>query len=87
MHFHKSDTTKPICIAPLIVFCILACTPRTGRFGLPRYDYVYQVPEEIDDGWQTSSLSQANVGDENHFFKMNMLKENDQWYILKQSCF
>jgi hypothetical protein len=28
----------------------------------------------------------TGLGDENHFFKMNMLKENDQWYILKQTC-
>jgi hypothetical protein len=27
------------------------------------------------------------MGDENHIFKIEMLNENDQWYIIQETCY
>ena len=38
----------------------VACThwsPRVNRYGLPERQYIYQKPEEINDGLETSSLT------------------------------
>lgn len=48
---------------PLFIIFILvtvACThwsPRVNRYGLPERQYIYQEPEEIDDGLEVSSLT------------------------------
>ena len=52
---------------PLFLIFILvtaACTnwsPRVNRYGLPEHQYIYQEPEEIDDGWETSSLTMEGL--------------------------
>lgn len=48
-----------ICI--IIVCLTLSCVPRANRWGLPQYEYAYQVPEKVDDGWETSSLNKEGV--------------------------
>lgn len=51
-------------------FCILgllfatSCStlyPRVGSQGQPQYEYLYQVPEETGDGWETSPLQAEGV--------------------------
>ena len=40
-----------------IIICLfLSCVPRANRWGLPQYEYTYQVPEKIDDDWEISDL-------------------------------
>ena len=57
----------PIKYSPLILIFILvtaACTnwsPRVNRYGLPERKYIYQMPENIDDGWETSSLTMEGL--------------------------
>jgi CubicO group peptidase (beta-lactamase class C family) len=48
-----------ICIG--IIFLVASCAARYDRYGLPQYGYDFQVPEEIDDGWQTSSLEAEGI--------------------------
>jgi len=31
-------------------------------------------------------VTSTEMGDENHIFKIEMLKEKDQWYIIQESC-
>jgi len=49
----------------LIFFSVTAaCTnwsPRVNKYGLPESKYTYQEPEEIDDGWKTSSLAMVGL--------------------------
>ena len=45
----------------IIVVLLISCALRTNRWGLPQYEYTYRVPDEIDDGWKTASLSDENV--------------------------
>ena len=35
--------------------------PRVGSQGQPQYEYLYQVPEETGDGWETSPLQTEGV--------------------------
>ena len=35
--------------------------PRAGSQGQPQYEYLYQVPEETEDGWETSPLQAEGV--------------------------
>ena len=35
--------------------------PRVGSQGQPQYEYLYQVPEETGDGWETSPLQAEGV--------------------------
>ena len=57
----------PIKYSPLFLILILvtaACTnwsPRVNRYGLPERKYIYQMPEKIDDGWETSSLTMEGL--------------------------
>ena len=51
----------------LILFSVTACThipPRVDESGAPQKDYTYQVPLQINDGWQVSSLAEENVNEE-----------------------
>jgi len=45
----------------VIIVLILSCAPRTTRWGLPQYEYTYQIPEKIDDGWEPSTLEREGV--------------------------
>jgi CubicO group peptidase (beta-lactamase class C family) len=45
-----------------IIICLfLSCAPRANRWGFPQYEYTYQVPEEVDDDWETSDLEAEGV--------------------------
>ena len=35
--------------------------PRVDNRGQPQYEYVYQVPEQTGDGWETSSLDSEGI--------------------------
>ena len=45
----------------VIIVLILSCAPRTTRWGHPQYEYTYQIPEKIDDGWEPSTLETEGV--------------------------
>lgn len=54
------------CFSFLLILIIIttACThqaPRLNSSGLPQHEYAYQIPEKIDDEWETSSLSTEDV--------------------------
>jgi CubicO group peptidase (beta-lactamase class C family) len=55
-----------------IIFFVASCAARYNRYGLPQYDYEYQIPQQLDDGWQTSSLAAEGVGSE----KINEMMRN-----------
>jgi len=60
----KENRTKKIgftagCI--FILFLVVSCAARYNRNGLPQYGYEYQIPQQLDDGWQTSSLEEQGV--------------------------
>jgi CubicO group peptidase (beta-lactamase class C family) len=47
-----------------IIFLFPSCASRAPRLnskGRPQTEYVYQLPEKIDDGWEISSLDKENV--------------------------
>ena len=44
-----------------IIFFVASCAARYDRYGLPQYGYDYQKPEQLDDGWATSSLDAEGV--------------------------
>jgi len=48
-----------LCI--FIIFSVVSCAARYSRYGLPKYGYEYQIPEQLDDGWQTSTLDAEGV--------------------------
>ena len=59
--------TKHSCMMPFCIFSLLlaiSCStlyPRVDSNGQPQYEYVYHVPEETGDGWETSSLDAEGV--------------------------
>ena len=61
--------TKHACMmSSFCIFALLLATscstiyPRVDSQGQPQYEYVYHVPEETGDGWETSSLQAEGVG-------------------------
>lgn len=59
-----NETIKYLVFLFLLFLFFTACThwvPRVNRHGLPEREYVYQAPEDIDDGWKTASLSQEGI--------------------------
>ncbi|MGB5750648.1 MAG: serine hydrolase [Desulfobacterales bacterium] len=51
----------------ILLFSFTACThipPRVDESGAPQREYTYQVPLQIDDGWQVSSLAKEGVNKE-----------------------
>ena len=59
-----NETLKHLVFLFLLFLIFTACThwvPRVNRHGLPEREYVYQAPEDIDDGWKTASLSQEGI--------------------------
>ena len=50
------------CVFICIIICLfLSCAPRANRWGLPQYEYTYQVPEETGDGWEIAALHEEGV--------------------------
>ena len=38
--------------------------PRVDESGAPQREYTYQIPLQIDDGWQVSTLAKEGVSEE-----------------------
>ena len=57
-YLYRQKYSAFICI---IICLFLSCAPRANRWGLPQYEYTYQVPEKIDDDWETSDLEAEGV--------------------------
>jgi CubicO group peptidase (beta-lactamase class C family) len=57
-YLYRQKYSAFICI---IICLFLSCAPRANRWGLPQYEYTYQVPEKIDDDWKTSDLKAEGV--------------------------
>lgn len=58
------QTTRRLGCIYLMLFWIGACStlhPRLDDQGLPQTEYIYKVPEETDDEWETSSLIDAGI--------------------------
>lgn len=60
----------------MIIF-ILSCAPRTNRWGQPQYEYTYQIPEKIDDGWEPSSLEKEGVDPKKIIEMMGIILKED----------
>jgi len=60
-YLYRQKYSAFICI---IICLFFSCAPRAKRWGLPQYEYTYQVPEKVDDGWETASLTEAGVNSE-----------------------
>ena len=58
-HFLKKIGFITFCI--FIILFVASCASRYNRYGLPQYDYEYQIPQQLDDGWQTSTLDAEGV--------------------------
>ena len=57
-YLYRQKYSAFICI---IICLFLSCAPRANRWGLPQYEYTYQVPEKIEDDWETSDLEAEGV--------------------------
>jgi len=60
-YLYRQKYSAFICI---IICLFFSCAPRAKRWGLRQYEYTYQVPEKVDDGWETASLTEAGVNSE-----------------------
>lgn len=61
---YSSSPCKYYLLSLIFILVTAACThwsPRVNRYSLPESKYIYQEPEEIDDGWETSSLSMEGL--------------------------
>jgi CubicO group peptidase (beta-lactamase class C family) len=59
--------SKYLLLCLIFILVIAACThwsPRVNRHGLPEHKYLYQQPEKIGDGWETSSLKEEDIDSE-----------------------
>jgi len=70
-------------LLPLIfVLVTAACThwsPRVNRHGLPERKYIYQQPEKIGDGWETSHLKEEDIDSEKiDEMMLDILSGNDR---------
>ena len=68
-YLYRQKYSAFICIT---ICLFLSCAPRANRWGLPQYEYTYQVPEKIDDDWETSDLEAEGVSPK----KINELVSN-----------
>jgi len=68
-YLYRQKYSAFICIS---ICLFLSCAPRANRWGFPQYEYTYQVPEKIDDDWETSDLEAEGVDPK----KINELMEN-----------
>ena len=59
-----NEILKHLALLLIIFFLVTACThwaPRVNRYGLPERKYIYQVPENTSDGWETAALVEEGV--------------------------
>ena len=65
--FCQGMSLRHISAMVVILLSITACThipPRVAESGAPQREYTYQVPLQIGDGWQVSSLAKEGVSEE-----------------------
>lgn len=48
----------------LLILMTAGCSPRYKSLINSQREYRYQIPEKIDDGWETSSLEEEGVNSE-----------------------
>ena len=41
---------------------------------------------DVSEKNAVAKVTSTKMGDENHIFKIEMLNENDQWYIIQETC-
>ena len=64
MNRYTAVSGKQLFLSLILIFSIAACThwsPKVNRYGLPESKYTYQLPEKLNDGWQTSSLTMEGL--------------------------
>ena len=56
---------------------------------MSEYPHVQFVNPAIDVSKKEAviKVTSTKMGDENHIFRIEMLQENDQWYIIQQTCY
>ena len=52
----------------------------------PRVKFVNPAID-VSDKEAVVKVTSTELGDENHIFRIEMLQENDQWYIVKETCY
>jgi len=65
--FCQGMSLRHISSMVIILLSITACThipPRVDESGAPQREYTYQIPLQIDDGWQVSTLAKEGVSEE-----------------------
>ena len=60
-----------------IIFFISSCAARYNHHGLPQYGYEYRIPQQLDDGWQTTTLEAKGVDSEKIHVMMTKILEGD----------
>jgi CubicO group peptidase (beta-lactamase class C family) len=74
--------SKHLILSLIFVLVTVSCThwsPRVNRYGLPDRTYLYQQPEEISDGWETTSLKEVDIDSGNIYEMMHdILRGNDK---------
>ena len=66
-----------ITLGIFILFLVASCAARYNRYGLPQYDYEYQVPEKLDDSWQTAALEAEGIDSEKIHAMMSKILDGD----------
>ncbi|MBT8368929.1 MAG: serine hydrolase, partial [Deltaproteobacteria bacterium] len=74
-YYSKNIGFIAFCI--FLIFFVASCAARYNRYGLPQYDYKYLIPQQLDDGWQTSSLDSEGVDSGNINEMMRNILEGD----------
>jgi len=60
----------------LLFYTLVICTLSCNENGMTKQEYVYEVPTQTDDGWETASLSDAGMDEVPIALIMNELLNN-----------
>ena len=82
----KNDSSTsamfPVLVVVLVsLFTACAQVPRVNQHGLPQREFVYQVPEDAGDGWETSSLLDEDIEPAKIHEMMHGILAGDSRYI------
>ena len=64
MKLHLNRVITCFSLLLIVIFVTAACTlkaPRVDSSGQPQREYTYQIPENVTDGWEVSSLDEEGV--------------------------
>ena len=78
---NETDNYYVILLAFLLLFTACAQVPRVNHHGLPQREYIYQVPEDAGDGWETSSVLDENIEPAKLHEMMHEILAGDSRYI------